>query len=109
MRHIRGRGLCMSASLWLSLAIFAQGQVTAIRAGRLIDPEAGTALTNQVILVEGKTIRAVGPDLPIPPGAVVIDLSNATTLDLASAYTLGSGAIVDALPPGPFGAAMPPP
>jgi imidazolonepropionase-like amidohydrolase len=54
--------------------------VTAIRAGRLLDPEAGRMLTNQVILVEGTRIRDVGPSLAIPPGAQVIDLSNMTVM-----------------------------
>ena len=31
------------------------GQVTAIRAGRLIDPASGTAAANQIILVEGES------------------------------------------------------
>src|SRR5688572_15964313 len=35
--------------------------ITAIRAGRLLDPDTGTTLTNQVILVEGRRIREVGP------------------------------------------------
>ena len=42
--------------------------VTAIRAGRLIDPEAGTAAANQIILIEGERITAVGPILTIPAG-----------------------------------------
>ena len=54
--------------------------VTAIRAGRLIDPEAGRALTNQVILVEGTRIKEVGANVAIPAGATVIDLSNMTVL-----------------------------
>ncbi len=55
-------------------------KVTAIRAGRLIDPETGAVAVNQVILVEGDRIKAVGPNLPIPPGAEVIDLSRQTVL-----------------------------
>ena len=43
--------------------------VTAIRAGRLLDPETGRVLANQIILVEGTRIRDVGPSLTIPPGA----------------------------------------
>ena len=48
--------------------------VIAIKAGRLIDPETGTATNNQVIIVEGERIKAVGPNLAIPAGATVIDL-----------------------------------
>ena len=54
--------------------------VTAIKAGRLIDPESGTAASNQIIVVEGDTIKAVGPNVQIPPGATVIDLSKLTVL-----------------------------
>ncbi len=58
----------------------ASAQVTAIRAGRLVDPEAGTTLTNQVILVEDGRITAVGPDVTIPAGAEQVDLSRLTVL-----------------------------
>lgn len=54
--------------------------VTAIKAGKLVDPQTGTVATNQVILVEGKRIKAVGGNLEIPSGATVIDLSNSTVL-----------------------------
>ncbi|MBA3269491.1 MAG: amidohydrolase family protein [Acidobacteria bacterium] len=54
--------------------------ITAIRAGRLLDPDTGTVLTNQVILVEGRRIREVGPTVTIPPGAQVIDLSQLTVM-----------------------------
>jgi imidazolonepropionase-like amidohydrolase len=53
-------------------------KVTAIRAGRLVDPEAGTASANQIILVEGDRIRAIGPNVSIPQSAEVLDLSRLT-------------------------------
>src|SRR5262249_24488474 len=55
-------------------------KVTAIRAGRLVDPDTGTAAANQIIIVEGQRIRDVGANLAIPPGAEVIDLSRQTVL-----------------------------
>ena len=55
-------------------------KITAIRAGRLIDPETGTAAANQIIVIEGERIRDVGPTVAIPPGAEVIDLSRMTVL-----------------------------
>ena len=55
-------------------------QVTAIRAGRLIDPETGTVATNQIILVEDGKFTAIGPGLAIPRGAEVIDLSDLAVL-----------------------------
>src|SRR6266513_2627337 len=54
--------------------------VTAIRAGRLLDPEAGRILTNQIILVTGNRITDVGPNVAIPAGAPVIDLSRMTVM-----------------------------
>ena len=62
--------------------------VVAIKAGRLIDPETGTAATGQVIIIEGEKIKAVGANLAIPPGAKVIDLSTLTVLPgLVDAHT----------------------
>jgi imidazolonepropionase-like amidohydrolase len=54
--------------------------VTAIRAGKFIDVQSGRTLANQVILVHGAKIEAVGSDLKIPDGATVIDLSKMTVL-----------------------------
>jgi imidazolonepropionase-like amidohydrolase len=55
-------------------------QVTAIRAGKLIDPDNGTVLTDQIILIRDNRIEKVGKGLQIPPGAKVIDLSKMTVL-----------------------------
>jgi imidazolonepropionase-like amidohydrolase len=52
--------------------------VIAIRAGRLVDPESGTISTSQVILVQSGRFTAIGPNVAIPAGAQVIDLSNLT-------------------------------
>jgi imidazolonepropionase-like amidohydrolase len=54
--------------------------VYAIKAGKLVDPEKGATETNQIILVRGKKIEAVGANLPIPADAKVIDLSKSTVL-----------------------------
>jgi imidazolonepropionase-like amidohydrolase len=70
----------LSLALLLGGPIAAAAQVTAIRAGRLIDPEAGTAATNQVILIEDGKFTAIGPNVTIPAGATVIDLSGLTVL-----------------------------
>ena len=55
-------------------------QVTVIRAGKLIDVEAGRVQTNQMILVRGGKIEAIGENLPVAAGAAVIDLSKMTVL-----------------------------
>ena len=54
--------------------------MTAIRAGRLLDPEAGRILTNQIILVQGTKITDVGADVAVPAGAQIIDLSRMTVM-----------------------------
>lgn len=58
----------------------AAAQVTAIRAGRIVDPATGTTVVNQIILVEGTDVKAVGADVKIPAGAKVIDLSKFTVM-----------------------------
>ncbi|HTK29570.1 MAG TPA: amidohydrolase family protein [Vicinamibacterales bacterium] len=86
----------MRRSMWIALMLAAAGvaagaqgrggqptgpqKLTAIRAGRLVDPETGTAAANQIILVEGERIREVGPNVAIPPNAEVIDLSRQTVV-----------------------------
>jgi imidazolonepropionase-like amidohydrolase len=54
--------------------------VTVIRAGKFIDVERGRELSNQIIVVRGTKIEAVGPNLTVPEGAKVIDMSNMTVL-----------------------------
>ena len=58
----------------------ASAQVTAIRAGKLIDPDKGVVLIDQVILIRHNKVEAVGKDLAIPSGAEFIDLSKMTVL-----------------------------
>jgi imidazolonepropionase-like amidohydrolase len=69
---------CMLPPLLLTLASTAQ--VTVIKAGRLIDPDAGKVLTNQIIVIRGNKVEGVGDHLAVPAGATVIDLSRATVL-----------------------------
>ena len=64
----------------LALPAPLRAQVTAIRAGQMIDVEAGTTLRNQVILIEKGKITAVGAALTVPAGAQVIDLSGSTVM-----------------------------
>jgi len=61
-------------------ATLVSAQVTAIRAGKLVDPDAGTVLTDQVILIRDAKIEKVGKDLAIPANAAVIDLSKMAVL-----------------------------
>lgn len=72
--------LCLALLLLCLAASEAGAQVTVIRAGRLIDPEAGTAARDQLIIVEAGKIKAVGAGLQVPAGAEVIDLSRSSVL-----------------------------
>ncbi|MFV1981862.1 MAG: amidohydrolase family protein [Rhodothermia bacterium] len=64
------------------LATSSFAQIVAIRAGFLVDPDAGTVTRDQIILIERDStngtseILAIGSDVSIPSGAEVIDLSN---------------------------------
>ncbi|HLN97524.1 MAG TPA: amidohydrolase family protein [Pyrinomonadaceae bacterium] len=64
----------------LFFPIHSRAQVTAIRAGRVVDSETGKAIANQIILIEKGKIAAIGTGLKIPAGANVIDLSRFTVL-----------------------------
>ncbi|MBZ5596908.1 MAG: amidohydrolase family protein [Acidobacteriia bacterium] len=62
------------------MCALAPAQVTAIKAGRLVDPDAGAVLTDQIILIRDNKIEAVGKTVAIPGEAKVIDLSKMTVL-----------------------------
>jgi imidazolonepropionase-like amidohydrolase len=72
--------LLSSALLSVLLCASAIAQVTVIKAGRLIEPDKGVALTDQVIVIRANKIEAVGSGLAIPQNATVIDLSQMTVL-----------------------------
>lgn len=71
---------CLLCLCLLGFSQSAGAQVTAIRAGALVDPDSGIARQNQIILVEAGKITAVGQNVTIPPGATLIDLSRQTVL-----------------------------
>jgi hypothetical protein len=47
-------------------------RVVAIRAGRLFDGKSATLVANQVVLIEGDRIQAVGGDVQIPSDATAV-------------------------------------
>jgi imidazolonepropionase-like amidohydrolase len=78
-------------------------QITAIRAGRLIDTDSGKVLSNQTILIRAGKIEAVGANLPIPSNANVIDLSRMTVLPgLIDCHTHLADGAHDSEPMGQF-------
>src|SRR5437764_2127535 len=56
------------------------GTAYVIRAGKLIDPESGTATANQMIAVKDGRIVAIGANVATPEGAETIDLSQYSVL-----------------------------
>jgi len=81
--------LTIIASLLCSSTLVCAGQqpakselprLIAIRAGHLIDGRNDASIQNAVILIEGERIKAAGPNLAVPAGAQVIDLSKSTVL-----------------------------
>src|SRR5271156_3217916 len=73
------KGLIILATCSALLAS-AVAQVTAIRAGKLIDPDSGKVLTNQTILIRDNKVEAVGNNITIPSNAKIIDLIKMTVL-----------------------------
>ncbi|HWM26612.1 MAG TPA: amidohydrolase family protein [Chthoniobacterales bacterium] len=52
--------------------------VIVLKAARLFDGKAKALITNGVVIVQGATITDAGSNLPIPKGAQIIDLGDAT-------------------------------
>ena len=63
-----------------ALTALAPAQVTAIRAGHLVDPDSGTVLTDQIILIRDSKIERVGKGIDVPANAAIVDLSKMTVL-----------------------------
>ena len=75
------RNIIILIALFLLLfSLNINAETTAIKAGKLLNPSSGTVLTNQIILVENKIIKAVGSNLQIPNDAKIVDLSDSTVL-----------------------------
>ena len=89
MSKFAGLSLILVLLCVVSVTSMAQSpSIIAIKAGRLIDPETGSASNNQLIIIEGERIKAVGANLTIPAGATIIDLSKLTVLPgLVDAHT----------------------
>jgi imidazolonepropionase-like amidohydrolase len=79
------RGWAAVLSLAMAAPAYAQtpsapAAVTVLKAARLFDGTKDTAVGAGVVIVEAGRIKAVGAGLAVPPGAVVIDLGDATLL-----------------------------
>lgn len=74
------RRIFTTVVLTFACAAVAAPQMTAIRAGRVVDPETGNVATNQIILIDREEIKSVGSNVAIPAGTTVIDLSKETVI-----------------------------
>lgn len=73
------RPVLLGLALSLAVSPLASQEVTAIKAGQLVDVERGEVRSNQVIIVRGERIEAIQPgNAAIPRGATIIDLSGYT-------------------------------
>lgn len=70
----------IALAVFAVLAVQQPAPVTAVRAGTVVDGTGAAPIKNAVILVQGDRITAVGPNVRIPSGATVIDLSEWTVL-----------------------------
>ncbi|HVF71863.1 MAG TPA: hypothetical protein VM940_09665, partial [Chthoniobacterales bacterium] len=72
--------LLSSASALSAVLTFAAepAPTIALKAARLFDGKSKALITNAVVIVEGDKITDAGSNLPIPQGAQVIDLGDAT-------------------------------
>lgn len=69
--------------LWVACCVLVcvgHAQVRAIRAGKLVDPDSGAVLSDQIIVIRDNKIENVGKGIEIPSNAKVIDLSRMTVL-----------------------------
>src|ERR1044072_2542608 len=64
--------------LCIGIAAHAADQSIALKAARLFDGKSNTLVQNAVVIVQGDKIVDVGPNLPAPDGAQVIELGDAT-------------------------------
>ncbi|MGH7149779.1 MAG: hypothetical protein ACREIU_03725, partial [Planctomycetota bacterium] len=63
----------------LLLVVAMAGEVLAVRAGR-IHTGTGETIEDGILLVEDGRIRALGKEVPIPPGAAVLDARDSVVI-----------------------------
>src|SRR5207245_4193004 len=69
---------CFLSLFVFTVAAHAADQTIALKAARLFDGKSNTLSQNAVVIVQGDKIVDAGSNLPIPSGAQVIDLGDAT-------------------------------
>src|SRR5213596_2433932 len=69
---------CFLSLFVFTVAAHAADQTIALKAARLFDGKSSSLVQNGVVIVQGDKIVDAGSNLPIPSGAQVIDLGDAT-------------------------------
>lgn len=88
LRLFRASAACLIGLLTIGIAPIGAGQqaqsskpgTTAIKAARMIEVKTGTVVPNVTVVIEGDRIVSARTNGPVPAGARVIDLGNATLL-----------------------------
>src|ERR1700757_4617048 len=70
-------GICLIL-LCFGVSALAADQSVVLKAARMFDGKSNALVQNAVVIVQGDKIVDVGSDLPIPNGAQVVDLGDAT-------------------------------
>lgn len=86
LRLFRASAACLIGLLTIGIAPIGAGQqaqsskpgTTAIKAARMIEVKTGTVVPNVTVVIEGDRIVSARTNGPVPAGARVIDLGNAT-------------------------------
>lgn len=78
MKLLRFSSALSALSAIIISASAAEPATIALKAARMFDGKSKALLTNAVVIVQGATITDAGSNLPIPDGAQVIDLGDAT-------------------------------
>ena len=86
--------------LFFDVSVHAADQPIALKAARMFDGKSNALVQNAIVIIQGDKIADAGSNLPIPSGAQVIDLGDATlspgfmdahthlTLDFSGDYNL---------------------
>src|SRR6266702_7227151 len=64
--------------LFLDVSAHAADQPIALKAARMFDGKSNAVVQNAIVIIQGDKIADAGSNLPIPNGAQVIDLGDAT-------------------------------
>jgi imidazolonepropionase-like amidohydrolase len=77
---VRGRSFAVSAAVLVLMSCNVLAETVFVKAGRVVDVDAGRVLPDQVIRIEDGRVSSVGAAAEVPSGARVVDWSRYTVL-----------------------------